>query len=265
MPADYLKAVGEREQHGDHVLTVPLERLALDARPGGQFGDRQLAALFHGGEHFRIPARVIQRIHAGAERALLLRAVVGDVGKRDAEGRKRARKLLDLALRSLAHGQLLYIVARIGQELQQLRAVVRRAFIERTVAAVAALGAVVVYEPGAYYPRGEAEEAAAGALIAQRGLIEREHGDAQLVLAVAKAELLRLGADEAHVLAYKRVGGVRVGLRGEHHFNYVLLRRDHLYPPYAHAPVTLSRAGARVLMRITHTEVVYIKIALAQG
>ena len=44
MPADYLKAVGEREQHGDHVLTVPLERLALDARPGGQFGDRQLAA-----------------------------------------------------------------------------------------------------------------------------------------------------------------------------------------------------------------------------
>ena len=78
--------------------------------------------------------------------------------------------------------------------------------------------AVVVDQPVANAARGVGQKGTPQTLIAQDGLIEGEHGDAQRIVMrlVQRAfdKFGRLAADEVHVLADQGIGRVRIGLGG---------------------------------------------------
>ena len=74
-------------------------------------------------------------------------------------------------------------VARIGQRIAEFAAVLAAGLLQRSVAAVAALGAVVVDQPVADWRAPQrGKKRAAALLIVQNRLIEGQQGDAQLIL-----------------------------------------------------------------------------------
>ena len=111
--------------------------------------------------------------------------------------------------------------------------------MERDEIAVAALGPVVVDEP---VPDGAGRVGQKGPFvlfIAEDRLIEREHGDAQLVLVAVRRRGLdafgRLAVDKAHILLDERVGRLRIG------FGRIDLGHDGVFRPYHPNPSILLR------------------------